>query len=249
MSNGMYYQVWTPKVTVPVRRVGKNWEFFYGGDVPVCDGAIADLIIDASQITDESFLAIVSAETVAKIFNQGTRLLVALSDQSAGYARVGNLPWPDVPLENLPMGTTWFEYVLIGPPRPASSRQQELIAKEFEGGLWLRLKGLKRSELECSTIILPEALPETSAVSLNHAFTLLSQLYEQHRNSHTGNTYSRIFYQEDNCRWYPLAHLREWVRVRAERGVISSIWGQIEKSWVGVDCRQSQRRLWDGAIT
>jgi hypothetical protein len=228
MSQGAFDHEWTPKVTVPVRRIGAHWEFFYGGDVPVRDGAIGDLVINASQITDKSFLNIVSAETVTKIFDQGTRLVVALSDQSTNRPRVGNLSWPDVSPENVPMGTTRFEYILIGPPRLASSRQQELIEKELEGGLWLRLKGLERSELECSTIILPEGVPETSAVSLNHAFTLLSQQYEQHRISHTGNVYSRVFYQEENGRWYPLADLREGVRVRAERGVISSIWGQIE---------------------
>lgn len=229
MSNGLYDQEWTPKVTVPVRRVGENWEFFYGGEVPVCDGTIGDLIIDASRITDKNFLAMVNEETVAKIFDQGRQLIVALSDQSASGARVGNLPWPDVPFENVPMGTTRFEHVVIGPPKPGNSHQQELLEKESDGGLWLRLKGLERSDLECSTVVLPQGLAETSAVSLNHAFTLLSQRYEQHRISHTGNVYSRVFYMEENAKWYPLSHLREGVRVRAERGVISSIWGQIEK--------------------
>lgn len=246
MSNGVYEQEWTPKVTVPVRRVGESWELFYGGDVPVRDGEIADLVIDASQITDNDFLAMVSAETVAKIFHQGTRLLVALSDQSAGRACVETLPWPDVPFENVPMGTTRFEYVVIGPPRPANSRQQELIATELGGGLWLRLKGLERSELECSTVILPEGLPENSAVSLNHAFTLLSQRYEQHRISHTGNVYSRVFYMEENAKWYPLAHLREGVRVRAERGLISSIWDQIETKLGWCRLPPEPKQLWGG---
>ena len=170
MSNGMYDQEWAPKVTVPVRRVGENWEFFYGGDVPARDGAIGDLIINASQITDKIFLAMVIAETIVKIFNQGTRLLVALSDQSARGARVGNLPWPDVPFENVLMGTTRFEHVVIGPPKPPGSRQQELIAKVLDGGLWLRLKELERSELECSTVILPEGrLKPARSVSIMHS--------------------------------------------------------------------------------
>jgi hypothetical protein len=232
MKNGMHDKDWMSRVTVPVRRVGSQWKFYYGGDVPVRDGAIADLVIAASQITDQSFLKILSAETEVKIFDEGTRLAVALSDKNAGWTRSGGGPWPDVFLENVPMGTTRFEYVLIGPSKRGNLRQQDLIKKEPEGGLWLRLKGLERSTLECSTILLPDGLPETTAVSLNHAFTLLSQIYEEHRISHTGNVYSRVFYQENDGQWHPLSDLRDGVRLRASksmRSVISSVWDQAEK--------------------
>lgn len=35
MSDNFFDPLWTEKVTVPVKRVGDTWEFFYGGDVPV----------------------------------------------------------------------------------------------------------------------------------------------------------------------------------------------------------------------
>jgi hypothetical protein len=76
---------------------------------------------------------------------------------------------------------------------------------------------------------MPEEVSPRNAVSLNHALTLLSQHYEKHRISHTGNAYERVFYQEENKKWYPIAHLREGVRARAERGVIARVWDGIEK--------------------
>ena len=36
-----------------------------------------------------------------------------------------------------------------------------------------------------------------------HAFTLLSQMYEKHRISNTGNVYTRVFYQDRDQHWYP----------------------------------------------
>lgn len=33
MSSNYFGPDWTAKVTVPVKRVGERWEFFYGGDV------------------------------------------------------------------------------------------------------------------------------------------------------------------------------------------------------------------------
>jgi hypothetical protein len=230
MSNGVYDPNWAPKVTVPVRRVGTKWEFFYGGDVPVRDGTVGDLVIPASQIMDEHFLEMVSEEIVVQVFSEGVPLMVALGDRSVSGERVGP-PWPDVPRENVPPGTTRFEQIVIGPPKPkpAGFRQRGSSEKKPAGGLWIRLKGLERSELECSTVLLPVGLPEKSAISLNHAFTLLSEYYEKHRISHTGNVYERVFYMEENNKWYPIAHLREGVRARAERGVISSIWSSVEE--------------------
>ena len=35
MSGSYFDPDWTAKVTVPVKRVGERWEFFYGGDMPV----------------------------------------------------------------------------------------------------------------------------------------------------------------------------------------------------------------------
>lgn len=91
--------------------------------MPVRDSALGELTINADRITDERFLKRVSQETVVKILEEGTPLMVALSDGSNGGARLGS--WRDVAPEDVPAGTTRFEPVNIGPRKPGA-RQLEL---------------------------------------------------------------------------------------------------------------------------
>ena len=47
MTGNFFDPLWTSKVTVPVKRVGDLWEFFYGGDVPVKEGTLGELSVSA----------------------------------------------------------------------------------------------------------------------------------------------------------------------------------------------------------
>lgn len=227
MSSNYFDPDWTAKVTVPVKRVGERWEFFYGGDVPVREGTLGELTLCANQISDERFRQRVSQEFVVKILEEGAPLLFALSDRSRGGARIGT--WPDIAQSSVPAGTTRFERVTLGPCKPKSA-QPELDGIRETGGLWLKLKGLERSELTGSTVIMPQGFEPAAATSLNHALTLLSQVYETHRISNTGNVYTRVFYQERNNRWYPLNDLRTGVQAEGERLLLSDLWNQVEQS-------------------
>ena len=227
MSSNSFDPNWTAKVTVPVKRVGERWEFFYGGDVPVREGTLGELTLSANQISDERFRQRVSQELVVKILEEGTPLIVALSDRSRGGAHIGT--WPDIDRPSVPAGTTRFERVTLGPCKPKSV-QPELDGVRETGGLWLKLKGLERSELAGSTVIMPKGFEPAAATSLNHALTLLSQVYETHRISNTGNVYTRVFYQEKNDRWYSLNDLRTGVQVEGERLLLSDLWNQVEQN-------------------
>lgn len=226
MSSNYFDPDWTAKVTVPVKRVGERWEFFYGGDVPVREGTLGELTLCANQISDERFRQRVSQEFVVKILEEGAPLLFALSDRSRGGARIGT--WPDVAQSSVPAGTTRFERVTLGPCKPKSA-QPELDGIRETGGLWLKLKGLERSELTGSTVIMPQGFEPAAATSLNHALTLLSQAHETHRISNTGNVYTRVFYQEKNNRWYPLNDLRTGVQAEGERLLVGDLWNQVEQ--------------------
>lgn len=257
-----YYLDWTKMVTVPITRVGERWEFFYGGDVPVEEGALGELTIGAAQITDKQFLARVTQKTEVKILEEGTSLMVALSDRST---RERKTPWPDVSRQDVPLGTTRFERIVIGPRKvdlpfigPLQTSKPKVEPPKVEplfigppqpskkGGLWLRLKGLESSELVCTTIVMPDDFSEEVAVSLNHAYTLLSREYETHRISNTGNVYSQVFYQEANQRWYPLAYLRRGVRAQSEHTLINAAWKQVEETlgWrpIVVEGRRKKKR-------
>jgi hypothetical protein len=217
-----------PQITLPVKRVGDHWEFLYGGDIPVDDGVQANLTISTRQITDEQFLSRVNQDVRVKVLNQGTRLLIALTDknnnQSLGRKWHGALP------VRLPPGTTRLEEVFLGERREQrSSSANDEIDTDQHGGLWLRIRGLNKSELISSSIVLPEGIGEQNAISLNHAYTLLSKKYETHRLSNTGNVYTHVFYQENNSRWYPLSDLRLGVMDDVERSLIRNTWLEVEQ--------------------
>lgn len=233
MSGNYFDPLWTAKVTVPVKRVGERWEFFYGGDVPVKEGTLGELSLNANQITDERFRQRVSQELTVKILEEGQALMVALSDRSQNTDRIGK--WPDVHPPGVPPGTTRFERITLGPPKQKAKDRLTAIQSELDGvaetgGLWLKLKGLERTELAASTVVMPAGFKPEMALSLNHAVTLLSQHYEKHRISNTGNVYTRVFYSEPGGKWYPLNDLRQGVQADEERKLLGDLWSQVEKS-------------------
>lgn len=227
MADNFFDSDWTAKVTVPVKRVGERWEFFYGGDVPVKEGTLAELTLSADRITNAQFKQRVMQELTVKILDEGTEQLVALSDRDTNGGLAGEWPTPR-PLA-LPAGTTRLERVWLGPVRHREG-EPPLNSDMARGGLWLRLKGLERSELHASTVRMAEGYAEPVAISLNHSFTLLSERFEKHRISHTGNVYARVFYKEGNGHWYPLDDLRRGVQAEAERGLLQSAWAEVERS-------------------
>lgn len=228
--NGSYFDPdWAEQVTVPVKRVGERWEFFYGGDVPVKEGTLGELKFSANQILGEEFRRRATAELAVKVLEEGTPLLVALSNRgkSNPYASYEPRFFP----QGIPPGTSQWEKIHLGPLKKSTKKhslcQQELIPET--GGLWLKLRGFERCDLASSTIVMPVGFPEPTAISLNHAFTLLSRVYEIHRISNTGNVYTRVFYQHrDEC-WYPLDDLRRGVQAQGERQLLNELWVQVEK--------------------
>lgn len=226
MSGSYFDPDWTVKVTVPIKRVGERWEFFYGGDVPVREGTLGELTVNAEQITDESFLKKVMRELTVKVLDEGTELLVALSDRDINGRKAGYSPGPLAP--NVPPGTTRFERISLGPVRQKPG-EPPLSAELGRGGLWSKLKGIERCELQGSTVQMPNGFEPNTAISLNHAFTMLSRAYEKHRISNTGNVYSRVFYQDSNKSWYPLDDLRTGFQAEGERRLQGDLWTQVEQ--------------------
>jgi hypothetical protein len=225
-SNAFLDPDWVAKVTLPVKRVGDRWEFFYGGDVPVKDGTLGELTLSADWLTDERFKQWVMQERLIKVLDEGAELRVALSDVSANGQRIGE--WPEPNLLRVPAGTTRFEPIWLGPIKPKEGRPP--LSPDMErGGLWLKLKALKKCELLTSTVRLPEGCSVPAGISLKHAFTVLSERSERHRISHTGNVYARVFYKERNNRWYPFDDLRRGVQAEAERELLSSTWQEVER--------------------
>ena len=225
----MYDHDWTRKLTLPVKMVNGQWEFLLGGSVPVKDGTLAELTVPLDRITDAEFAKRVTAESTVKVLPAGSTLYVALSDRASAMQSAKRFKDLAIDYEYFPGDYARFVAISIGPPTEQQTKQRGLFEEEKEGGLFLRQVGLDRTELLSSSIKLPDGFDPPVAQSLNHAFTLLSERYETHRLSHTGNVYTSMFYLESNGRWYPLDLLREGVRADAERQVIYAAWAELER--------------------
>jgi hypothetical protein len=103
--------------------------------------------------------------------------------------------------------------------RLSSATDAQAQHLEFkDGGLWLIFEGAIPKDLRSSTIELPPGVTEKTAIGLNHAFTLLSEIYEPWRKAHTGSVYERFYYQEVDGSWYPLALLRDaWIAEQEQK--------------------------------
>jgi len=85
-------------------------------------------------------------------------------------------------------------------------------------------RGVEAVGVRSTTVVLPEKISEEPIVSLNHAYTVLSEAFEYWRKSHTGNIYERVFYRERNDRWYALDTLRNKALQKQEQDIARELW-------------------------
>lgn len=223
-------------VRIPVKLVGTQWEYFYGGGLAIKDGAVGDLMVDKVVVTDPLFLAQLRRRSSHKILEPGTELLVGLTIRPARFddARWRQFLELEVKNPNLDFACfyidrspdTRFVKISIGGP---TKRQAEKDPKAT-GGVFLHLKGLHPAGVSSSLVNLPKGVGPESVESLNHAFTVLSERFEPWRRSHTGNIYWRMLYLEENERWYPLEILRRAEVAKDEHQLIKERWGEIAKT-------------------
>lgn len=154
-------------------------------------GTIGDLIVPAASILDAAERAALEAESVVRLLRGGTSVFVSLSPERVEVDRRCELLKPsDLGISPGMAGTGYcFAEVTL---------REELK---------LRVRGNKEPCLEpCKCFI---RVLGKEAVSLNHAFTLLSTGFETKRLSHSGNAFSRVYcFSEDHKSWYPLNELR-----------------------------------------
>lgn len=202
-----------------------------GGQVPVEDGAEAELRVAISQIEDETFTERMTVRGVIPILAKGTDLRVLLSIKD-----VRSIPEENrkhltkvheviqevgfVNDRNRYTAEACFLSVKLGEPTDRQMSSENLP----DGGLWLIFEGSTPLEIRSSRIIIPQPITTQEAISLNHAFTILSEIYEPWRKSHTGSIYDRFFYQEKNLKWYPLGLLRDARKADQEQKVAQDLW-------------------------
>lgn len=224
------------KLRLQVRLADGQWVLPTGAAIPVEDGTEAELVVDQSAINDTGLVKAMRTVQHIKILPEGTvlRAYLAAKDGADLTARQAShlIPAKEVAdeiatehLNNWNTGGLSFVEVSLGPP----SRTQKTRFWQDGGGLWLALKGNRAEGLISSELKLPEPVAKRNAQSLNHAFTMLSEVYEPWRISHTGNVYERFLYKESDGRWYPLQLLRDAKLANQEQKIASVMWAEFFK--------------------
>lgn len=213
---------------IPVRLVDGQWEFFYGGEVPLQDGTIAELVVERADVTDKAFLRAMKKRSEARILDEGAELMMAFSIRSGAMPADARRLLRSIDREALSdycqrlanVSCRRYVSVRIGEPNKSFSRRRP----GQPGGLYLQLAGLQPAGMDVSSIVVP-GLPEPNRFdSLNQAYTRLSEIFEPWRRSHTGNVYEYVLYRSNDGNWCHLGQLRSGVEAFGEHQLVRQRW-------------------------
>lgn len=177
------------RVHLPVRIVNGQVRFLYGKGrkMPTLrDGATGHIVLAADDLLDEEWKLELTLERRVDILPEGSRVLL-------GMRR-----------ERIPKEHRVAFYAPEG-PMPEEVANLVFVSVKLEKPLVLHLRGTKTAVLEGGDCLIPAL--ELKAFSLNHAYTLLSQILEPARLSHTGNVFKKGLYRDDKG-WHLLDDLR-----------------------------------------
>jgi hypothetical protein len=213
-------------IRVPVTLVDGRWEFLYGGDVKVKEGAFGELHIDQMHFTDKKFLKALTAKRRVAILQAGIELRVALTIRPDLDSKLREFLLPrdatrHMHSTKLSVDTRFVPIHLGG---PTDAQRKKMVE---QGGLFLLMEGMEPRAIESGMVDLPDAPDLEPVDSLNYAFTRLSEVFEPWRKAHTGSIYERVFYLEHDRYWYPLKDLRDRTLATAERKLIAELWANV----------------------
>lgn len=208
----------TKTVRVPVIFRGGRAEFFYGGPLPsLADGTIGDLVVPVFALVNPSDQDRLNHLGHQVLFPPGTSLYVMIKPDV-------QTPKSDVFEDRNIHGTHgWFARITVqGKPRG----NQYALFEEPNEGLVMEMRGTKEPRLlDCCFEV-----PGRSEVarSLNHACTLVSEMYETSRRSHTQNAFKVVHYDpstDGRRSLRPLEDLRAEIYAKYEQRFVA--WDQL----------------------
>lgn len=180
----MSYYDNTETVKIPIRIVDGKMECFYGGELPkIEEGTIGELVIPEYGVKDKIFIEKSQRESEQELLPKNRTIMIAISHLDIKEDKINHTESINA----------------YGYPNSA------FIKVELLGPLNLLIRGSKKSKLvpvKCEITSLEKVMN-----SLNSAYTFISEQFEPHRTSHTGNIFSKAYY-EVNGIWFPLDKLR-----------------------------------------
>ncbi len=176
-------------VEIPIIiRAGKV-EFFYGGPLPMLkEGQVGSIEMPAFAFEKAADVARLSVEETLPILEIGTQLQVHVSPKDDGR----KMDEAIVRLRAIDgfWGKGGFVPIIL------------------EEQLCLTFRGTKKPLLDPCRCAVP-SLGKT-VESINQAYTRLSEKFEPHRRTNTGNVFNKVFYLPPGKDvWHPLDSLRE----------------------------------------
>jgi len=160
-------------VRLPIRFKDGQWLLADGTPLPKIENdTLMEVILPAYALTDPKELALWTAEGRFAMFPAGTSLWVIVRGPGGQLIKepgcVQKTELPGVPIST--------------------------VEVHLNGALELTLRPGKNGVLrDCPCAI---GALGVEARSLNEAYTLVSQKYETHRRSHSGNVFERVFYED-----------------------------------------------------
>lgn len=183
----MYPDEQEKKVRIPIRIVNGQVKYFYGGNLPrIRTGAIGELILSENSIEDESFIKVSQQQHSVELLPSGTTIMVAVSSQ--------HIP------SNLKKAIERINLIID----PAC----DFVGVNLVEPLQLLFRGSKKATLLDNKCFISSLKIEAS--SLNYAYTIISQRFEPHRRSHTGNVFKKCYY-ESKGKWFQLDRRRNTI--------------------------------------
>lgn len=187
---------YTKTIRIPVRLSNGGIQLLDGQPLPkIRDKAFGELLLNEDAVEDEKFIKEYQTEATVHVLN---------AEQSVFFT---------VHAHQMP-SESWKEAkqkgcFVEGPEGP-------VVEVQLQEELHLRLRGTKPPVL-CGCKCKVPCLENTEAVSLNHAYTLISAYFETKRISHSGNVFQLgWWYDEQQKRWVQLDDLRTARQVEYE---------------------------------
>lgn len=163
------------------------------------DGCIGDIVIENFKINDAARTEAYNAEVEVAFLPAGTKLL----------ARVNPRHVPDD-----------FQSYMVEDGGLIGGGRVEII---LEGDLRLQLRGTKPARLldcKCDVPALAGMKDKIKPpLSLNQAYTRISEQFEPHRVANGGNVFNLVYHDDEKLGWQPLDTLRLRKQVEFERQV------------------------------
>lgn len=190
-------------VTIPIKIVDGKVEYFYDDNVKLRDLEnlrYGELSVPKSYFGNEDTIKKLMREEVVDFLPKGTSL----------YAQVRRNDFNELPNEIKELTYSFKD-------EKNCFIEGKLIEIILEEDLKLLLRGSKRARLEsckCNIPILHKS--QKQVVSINQAYTLISEKVEPSRRSHGGNVFDKIYYMRSDSKYSKIDVLRNALEAKYE---------------------------------